>query len=248
MGMFDFLSNPMSSLLGSVVGAGASMFNQDKTNEMQQQMMQQQNSFQERMSSTAYQRASTDMQAAGLNPMMMFGGGSAASSPTGAAPSASVKAPGSGIDSSTFERALSSATQQRVADKTIDNLVDQNAKIKAETLTEDARFLSESQRSRLLKGQTANVAADTDKTRAVIPVIANQAITAKNESDISPGVRKLLDQSGYGGRKVEEVLSPVGDMVSSAKGVRSMMPTRSRTERHYQDGRSSTFEERWSSH
>ncbi|WNK14460.1 MAG: DNA pilot protein [Microvirus sp.] len=78
--------------LGDIIAASAGAFggavnaySSSKANAAAEAAAQKQMDFQERMSSTAYQRAMQDMQKAGLNPMLAFSQGGA-SSPAGAMP------------------------------------------------------------------------------------------------------------------------------------------------------------------
>lgn len=245
--------DPISLMLG-LGGIGASMFGQSQTNKMQQQMMAQQQSFQERMSSTAYQRASQDMTAAGLNPMMMFSNGSAASSPMGAAPSPNVK---SGLDSDAVQKNIATAVQSRVANATIDNLVEQNAKIKAETLTEKERPLLVSREADLrgVDWVKRNQEYMTERERtgtqeAEKRISRNTALTADNQRAIEATVRRLLDQGGFTGQKADQIISPITNAVSSAVGVKRVMPrveerTSTRRTDYDRDGQTTTFSERF---
>ena len=214
--------DPLTMGMG-ILGLGANLFGQSRTNDMQQQMMAQQQSFQERMSSTAYQRASEDMTKAGLNPMMMFSSGSAASTPAGVTPSPNVK---SGVDSESMQRAISTATQMKVANATINNLVEQNAKIKAEVLTEKERPLLVANEAGLRANQMGLVRADTRVTNTRGDILRNEAVTAKNQEEMNPTARKILDVGGFAGRKASDIVSPVGEVISSARRARSLFSDR----------------------
>ena len=76
------ISNAIEPLSG-VIGAGSSAYGQSEANEANERIAQENRDFQERMSNTSYQRAMSDMQRAGLNPMLAFRQGGS-STPSGA--------------------------------------------------------------------------------------------------------------------------------------------------------------------
>lgn len=74
------------ALGGGLLDTATSFYQNKKNREFSAVEAQKQRDFEERMSSTAYQRAVADMEKAGINPAMAFSnGGPGASTPTGSA-------------------------------------------------------------------------------------------------------------------------------------------------------------------
>ena len=164
---FDPISAGFDAI-GSVVTNLWADARQDKAMNFNAQQAAMNRDFQERMSSTAYQRGMADMKAAGLNPILAYQKGGA-SSPTGSMASTAAMPV-----SADLGKAVSTGLQGARIAAEVENMNATNANIKA---TEN-----------LIKSQTMQSNAVTAKTAAETAVLAEslrvrESDAAKAESD-----------------------------------------------------------------
>lgn len=122
----------------AAISSAASYFGQQSANATNREIARQQMDFQERMSSTAYQRSMADMRAAGLNPILAYQKGGASSPPGASIPVENVargipeavssaihlrrqKAEIANIEADTMKK----AEESRVAGASVDNIVNE---------------------------------------------------------------------------------------------------------------------------
>lgn len=136
----------------------ASVFGGSEANKASAKMAKRQMKFQERMSSTAVQRATADMRAAGINPILAAG--NPASSPSGA----------SADMSDVITPALGSARDRQRLDAELDNMEKQNENIKSST--------------DLNKALTIKANEDAKTAGSTAKIVASQVPRAQNLASI----------------------------------------------------------------
>lgn len=224
-GFLEFL--PAIATIGSALIGGSGQRSANKSNEA---LSAEQMAFQERMSSTAYQRATMDMQKAGLNPMLAYSQGGA-SSPVGSMPqiqnvgAAAVSSASSamGMMSAVQQMQLNAEQVKKVAAETeqIKSLTmekDLNVKAlaarigltDADALLRGRQEVSEVERQRLLK-----LDADARSRTFDEDVVARKAASALKVLQMHREQETF--ESDVAGRKAASVLTEMGIPAAKAE-------------------------------
>lgn len=261
--MWNFLGSLVTggaSLLGGMFSSDTSAKNtqaniqmQRETNQMSMEEAQRNRDFQQQMSSTAYQRASSDMQQAGLNPAMMFGSGGAASSPGGNVASFGTAksertSPFAALGDAA-SKVVSSAVQLKTMDKMSDemaNLEVENTRLREQVKQVATQTATEAQRTKLVSAETKGVEQDTLAKKLDRARQEWEAIKYLDLSGIPDAARKFGNIGSWAGGKISDTVSP---LLSSAKGVHGLLPKRSTRERSSWDSKgreTQSFDEMWS--
>lgn len=182
-----------SLIMGGASGIGQYFMNKDNIKGASDSVDKQIN-FQQNMSNTAYQRATTDMKAAGLNPALMYGSGSAASTPSGGSMSPQSKNP--------LEQLGSSAIGYASLKKDLE---------KKEGEIDLSKQMAETQKTQQIAnlGTAKAAAASAAKTNTESEILNDRKKAIKAESDFSEKENRLREKTlylDYGAEKLNQAM------------------------------------------
>lgn len=245
MGFFDGVTNAvgdafkgdsLSAYIAPVLGAAGSYFGTQQTNSANAAQSQAQMDFQKDMSSTAYQRAVKDMQAAGLNPMLAYSQGGA-STPAGAM--------------ATMQNSLGSAVQGAQIASQATNNINQNSLIQAQTNV--AHEQANLAHSSMLKtnidaaNEAAKLPGHKKYGNQIDSIITNNLAAAKNSSATAARTSAMQPEATAIGKtytdnpnlktyeKMAEIGKDVGIGVGSAAGALRVLPKKPTSKTTYNE-------------
>lgn len=202
----------------SILGGAMNMFGQQSSNQQnvalaremadrQQQNAREQMAFQERMSSTAYQRSMADMKSAGLNPILAYSQGGATAPPGamggGVAATVENETEGLGEGISSAAQKAQAAMSARLAAEQVKQSASQTDLNKANEALTKGLELKAAQDTATSAQQQQKLDADTKLTNqhtlnAVVnnAILGHQVTSASGEARIK--IREASDVEKYG--------------------------------------------------